>query len=164
MAIVRLNPVRDILSMGDAMDRFLMAPVWNENDMMERGWVPACDIHETESSVVVDCELPGLEANDIDINIEGNTMTVTGERVLSSEINREDYHRIERTYGSFTRVLTLPAEVNADKCTAAYENGVLEITLPKLTVTKPKSKKVKVTQAKAQTKSQAKTQARTKTK
>ncbi len=144
MAIVRLDPFRDIWSMSEAMDRMLRAPMWTDRELLERGWAPACDIHETNSNVVVECELPGLEAKDIDVNIEGDTMTITGNRTMSSEVNEQDYHRIERSYGSFTRILTLPSEVNADKVDAAYNKGVLKITMPKVQLEKPKTTRIAI--------------------
>jgi HSP20 family protein len=144
MAIVRLDPFRDIWSMSDAVDRMMCTSVWTDRELLDRGWAPACDIHETNSNVIVECELPGVEAKDIDVNIEGDTLTITGERMMSSEVNDQDYHRIERSYGSFTRVLALPSEVNADKVNAAYDKGVVKITMPKLQLEKPKTKKITI--------------------
>lgn len=144
MAIVRFDPLRDIWSMADTMDKMLRTPVWTDQELTARGWAPACDIHETDSNVVVECELPGVEAKDINISIEGDTMTISGSREMSSEINDKDYHRIERSFGSFTRVLALPSEVNADKVDAAYNKGVVTITMPKIQLEKPKTKRIAI--------------------
>ncbi len=96
-----------------------------------REWTPRFDLAETETAIEVKAELPGLEKKDIDISLEGESLIIKGEKHEEKEEKGKRFHRIERTYGSFCRTVRLPAEVQPDKIEAAYENGVLTVTLPK---------------------------------
>ena len=98
---------------------------------------------ENDNAYIVTAELPGIDPKDIDISLEGNVLTLRGEKKEESEKKDKNYHRVERRYGSFVRSLTLPAEVNADKIEADYRNGLLEVTLPKSETVKPKKITVK---------------------
>ncbi len=144
MAIIRWDPLRDIWSMRDDTERMLQTPLWFNRAVMDRDWAPACDIHETNNEIVVDCELAGLDPDDVDVSIEGDTMTIRGERRMSEDVKEKDYHRIERSYGTFVRVLQLPADVVTDKAIANYDNGILRVTIPKMAIVKPKAKKLHV--------------------
>ncbi len=144
MAIIRWDPLRDIWSMRDDTERMLQTPLWFNRAVMDRDWAPACDIHETNNEIVVDCELAGLDPDDVDVSIEGDTMTIRGERQMSEDVKEKDYHRIERSYGTFVRVLQLPADVVTDKAKADYDNGILRVTIPKMAIVKPKAKKLHV--------------------
>lgn len=104
---------------------------------------PALDVAENDNAYIVTAELPGIDPKDIDISLEGNVLTLRGEKKEESEKKDKNYHRVERRYGSFVRSLTLPAEVNADKIEADYRNGLLEVTLPKSETVKPKKITVK---------------------
>ena len=106
------------------------------------GWGPALDMRETESEVVVDVEIPGLEPEELDISVTDNTLTVRGERRSEKEEGKGDYHLSERHYGSFVRSVALPAPVDPDKATASQKSGVVTVTLPK--TEKAKAKKIKV--------------------
>ncbi|MDO8578993.1 MAG: Hsp20/alpha crystallin family protein [Dehalococcoidales bacterium] len=108
----------------------------------ERGWTPALDIFEKDDRFVVKAELPGMKEDDIDVSVVGDTLTIKGEKKTEEEIDEEDYYHMERTYGSFLRSISLPSNVNADKIEAKYEDGVLEVSLPKIAEVKPKRVKV----------------------
>jgi HSP20 family protein len=106
-----------------------------------KAW-PAIDVADEENAIVVRAEVPGCKADDIDISVHGNVLTISGEKKLSEEKKEKGYYHVESSYGSFRRELTLPTDVNQNKIDAAYENGVLSITLPK--AEKAKSIKVKI--------------------
>jgi len=100
--------------------------------------MPAIDIYEKEDKYIVKAELPGMKEEDIDVSVVGDTLTIKGERKTEEEVKDEDYYRCERAYGSFMRSISLPSEVEADKIEAKYEDGVLEVSLPKAAEVKPK--------------------------
>jgi len=105
------------------------------------GWgtsFPAADVYQDKDNVIVTAELPGLAQKDIELSISGNTVTLKGEKKHETETKEADYHRVERSHGSFHRVIELPVEVNAEKAKAKLENGVLTVTLPKSEAVKPK--------------------------
>ncbi len=105
-------------------------------------WSPLVDVFEDADGITLKVELPEVEAKDVDIQIEGNQLTVKGERKLEQEDKREGYHRIERTYGTFARTFTLPATVDAEHITAESKDGVLRVFLPKKAETKPRQIKI----------------------
>jgi HSP20 family protein len=105
-------------------------------------WSPAVDIFETEGEIVVKAELPGMERSDIALHLENNVLTLKGERRFEKETKEENYHRIERSYGSFSRAFSIPAIVDEDKIRADYKDGVLKIALPKKDQAKPKQIKI----------------------
>jgi len=112
-------------------------PMWRF-PVEERGWMPAVDVFEKDDKFVVKAELPGMKEEDIDVSVVGDTLTVKGERKTETEVEEEDYYRCERSYGSFYRSIPLPSTVDASKIEASYEDGVLEVTLPKIAEVKPK--------------------------
>lgn len=148
MAIVKYNPLRELRTMQDQMDRLLNlswgAPDFPGEDIKEGVWQPAVDIYETAESIVIKAELPDVEQQDIDVRIEDNTLTIKGERKHESEVKKENYHRIERYFGSFQRSFKLPATVNQEQVSANCEKGVLTVTLPKKEEVKPKQISVEV--------------------
>ncbi len=101
-------------------------------------WAPAVDIYEQGDNIVLKAEVPGIEAKDVDIRVENNVLTLRGERKFESELMREDCHRVEREYGTFSRSFTLPNVVDTDKIKADYKDGVLQVTLPQKEEAKPK--------------------------
>jgi len=107
-------------------------------------WRPVVDVAETESDIIVKAEIPGIDPNDIDISITGDILTLKGEKKEEKENTGKCYHRVESSYGSFKRVINLPASVDVDKVKAEGENGLLEITLPKKEESKTKKINVKV--------------------
>lgn len=101
-------------------------------------WTPAVDISETDESVLVQAEVPGIDPEHIDVSLEGNVLTIRGEKQDQREEKGENFHRVERQYGTFIRNIQLPSEVVGDKVTASFKNGVLEVCLPKSEESKPK--------------------------
>jgi len=112
---------------------------------MKESWSPSVDIFETENEVVIKAELPGMEANDIDIKLENNVLMLRGDRRFEKETKNENYHRVERSYGNFTRSFSLPAFVDDSKVHAEYKNGLLRIVLPKKE--QARSKEIKIAAA-----------------
>jgi HSP20 family protein len=108
----------------------------------ERMWVPLCDMYETKDDLYVTFELPGIREKEVSVSITGDVLTVKGERRSEKELQEDGVHRLERAYGRFERAVTLPVPVQADKVTATYRDGVLEIKLPKLEEVKPKEIKI----------------------
>jgi HSP20 family protein len=123
----------------DSINRFL-----SEDGVSTRPWVPALDIVETENELILKADVPGVELKDIDIQLENGTLTVKGERKLEKEEKNKGFHRMERSYGSFVRIFTVPETVDSENVKAGYEAGVLTITLPKKEIAKPKAIKVQV--------------------
>ena len=115
--------------------------------MTTSSFAPAVDVYEDEHNVTLKIEVPGIDEKDIDVRIENNTLTVHGERKIEKEEKEENYRRVERQYGSFTRTFTLPTTVDSEKVAANYDKGVLKITLPKKAEAKPKQIKVNVGRA-----------------
>jgi HSP20 family protein len=147
MALVKYNPLRELRSMQEQMNRLLNLS-WNHDlageDLKEGLWQPAVDIYETEDSIVIKAELPDVEQKDIEVRIEDNTLTLKGERKHEGEVRKENYHRIERYFGSFQRSFSLPGNIRQDNVSATCDRGVLTVTLPKKEETKPKQIKVEV--------------------
>lgn len=108
----------------------------------EGGWLPAVDAYEKDDKFVVKAELPGMKEEDIDVSVVGDTLSIKGEKKTETEVKEENYYRSERSYGSFFHSIPLPSAVDADKIEATYEDGVLEVTLPKIAKVKPKKVKV----------------------
>ena len=118
--------------------------IWWRAPREELGWMPSVEMYEKEDKFVVRTELPGMRKEEFDISVLGNTLTIKGERKAESEVKDEDYYRCELCYGKFSRSVALPAAVEAKKVEANYENGILEVTLPKAEEAKPKKVEVKV--------------------
>ena len=118
--------------------------IWWRVPREELGWMPSVEMYEKEDKFVVRTELPEMRKEEFDISVLGNTLTIKGERKAESEVKDEDYYRCELCYGKFSRSVALPAAVEAKKVEANYENGILEVTLPKAEEAKPKKVEVKV--------------------
>ena len=110
---------------------------WNEG-LGENNWVPAVDVRETDEEFLFTAELPGLAKENVQITIEDKVLTISGERKLEGKEENQNYHRIERSYGSFTRSFTLPHEVDQEKVTAKFGHGLLTVAVPKAEETKPR--------------------------
>ena len=109
-------------------------------DLMSRGsWTPAVDIYEVDGAVVLKAELPDMRREDIEVNVESHTLTIRGERKLDTEVRQENFHRIERLYGTFRRQFSLPSTVDTSKIAAEYKNGVLTVKLPVRDEAKPRT-------------------------
>ncbi len=144
MTIITWDPFRGLVT-REKMNRIFegaLTPRGEEQDMAASTWTPSVDIHENENELVLSAEVPGIEDKDIEINIENNILSIQGERKIEEETKEENYHRIERSYGSFYRSFTLPTNVNQDNIKAEYDNGVLRISMPKKPELKPKKVKV----------------------
>jgi len=122
----------------DIFGRSLLPTLWRRLPLEERGWVPPLEVFEKEDKFVVKAELPGLKEDDIDVSVIGDTLTIKGEKKAETEVKEEDYYCCERSYGSFFRSIALPATVDAKKIEADYEDGILEVSLPKAPEVKPK--------------------------
>jgi HSP20 family protein len=118
---------------------------WGSEEGLATGvWMPAVDVFETPEHIVLKADLPDVDKDAVDISIENNTLTLKGERKLEKETKEKNFYRMERSYGTFSRSFTLPPTVAADKVEAAFDNGVLTLTLPKREEARPKQIKVKV--------------------
>jgi HSP20 family protein len=152
MAIIRWDPFRDLITLREKMNRLFedtFAARGEEKDLMASTWTPSVDIYETENDVVLTAEIPGIEEKDIEIKIEDNTLSIKGERKLEKETKEENYHRIERAYGTFYRSFTIPHNVDQNKIQAEQENGVLKITMPRKPELKPQKVKILKPKSKA---------------
>jgi HSP20 family protein len=127
----------------DRLLRGIFSP--GEGEVSTRTWAPPVDIYEDGDNLVLKAELPGLTPDDVQVRVENNTLYLKGERKLDKEVKEQNYHRIERSYGTFTRTFTLPNSVDADKVAANFKDGVLTLTMPKKEEAKPKTIKIDVT-------------------
>ncbi len=150
MAIVRFEPFRDLLSIQDRMNHLFdgafrgVARGAEDEGLTSGSWAPAVDIFEQEDRIVLKAELPGLDPKDVDIRVENNTLTLRGERRVENEVKQEDYRRVERSYGTFSRSFTLPSVVDLEHIKAEFQNGVLNLTLPKKAEAKPRQISINV--------------------
>jgi len=149
MAIIRRNdPFRDLFSLQDQLFRTFndaYRGVNREDDQsMVATWSPLVDVYEDADGITLKAELPEVDAKDVEIQVEQNTLTLKGARKLEREDKRDGYHRIERTYGAFSRTFTLPNTVDVEHITAESREGVLRLFLPKKAETKPRQIKVAV--------------------
>ena len=149
--LTRWDPFREFSTLQDRMNR-LFRDSYSEGrseSLTTSTFAPAVDVYEDEHNVTLKIEVPGIDEKDIDVRIENNVLTVHGERKFEKEEKEENYRRVERQYGSFTRSFTLPNTVDADRATANFDKGVLKITLAKKAEAKPKQIKVNVGTEKA---------------
>ena len=141
MAITRWRPFRDIVSIQDEMNRLfddffgrpLTRPEWTE-----AAWCPCVDVSENKDNVIINTEIPGMSKDDVKVSVQDNILTLSGEKRQEKEEKDANYHRMERSYGSFSRSFTLPTSVQPNKVKATYKDGILRITLPKTEEVKPK--------------------------
>jgi HSP20 family protein len=145
--ITRWDPFREFSTLQDRMNRLFRdsyGPEGREENLNNTSFAPPVDVYEDEHSVNLKIEVPGVDEKDIDVQIENNVLTVHGERKFEKEEKQENFRRVERQYGSFTRTFTLPTTVDAEKVAASYDKGILKIALPKKAEAKPKQIKVSV--------------------
>jgi len=141
----RYDPFREFVTLQDRMNRlFPRGKEGQDESLTTTAFAPPVDVYEDEHNVTLKIEVPGIDEKDIDVRIENNTLTVHGERKFEKEEKEENYRRVERQYGSFTRTFTLPNTVNQESVQANYDKGVLKITLAKKAEAKPKQIKVNV--------------------
>jgi HSP20 family protein len=143
--LTRWDPFREFSTLQDRMNRLVRDSFGDGQEALtSTSFAPAVDVYEDEHNVTLKIEVPGIDEKDIDVRIENNTLTVHGERKYEKEEKEENYRRIERQYGSFTRSFTLPSTVETESVSANYEKGVLKIKLAKKAEAKPKQIKVNV--------------------
>ena len=140
--LTRWEPLRDLARLQDEMSRLFDDRLYKAGESV--GWTPACDIYEDDETVSLRFELAGVDPKSVDIRFENGVMTVRGERKLEKEDRRDDYHRVELSYGTFTRSFSLPATVDPEKIRADAKDGILTVSLPKKAEAKPRSIQVKV--------------------
>jgi HSP20 family protein len=151
MAITRWDPFRDVFALQNRMNSLFQDFTRGQGDtdaLTTAAFVPPVDIYEDEHKIVLKLEVPGMKQDDFDIRVENNTLTIRGERKFEKEEKEENFHRIERRYGSFYRAFTVPTTVNTENVEAGYDAGVLKIELQKRAEAKPKQIKVSVGSAK----------------
>jgi len=141
VAIVRWEPFRELSSLQTEMNRLFNAAFDTSSSGGGNGgrrWAPAMDLLETEDHFVLRADLPGMTESDVNIEVEDNVLTVSGERKAEHEENREGFYRVERAFGAFSRSLTLPKGIDADAVSASFDKGVLEVRIPKPEERKPR--------------------------
>ena len=147
MDIVRLDPFREMAALQNRVNRIFADAYRRDNDdLMTRGaWVPPVDIYDSGNhELVIKAELPDVNREDITLRVENHTLTISGQKKMDSEVKDEQYHRVERAYGNFSRSFTLPQTVDTNAIGAEYKNGVLIVRLPLREEAKPKQIQVKV--------------------
>ena len=145
--ITRWDPFREFSTLQDRMNRLFReshGPEGREEALATTSFAPPVDVYEDEHNVTLKIEVPGIDEKDIDVRIENNVLTVHGERKFEKDEKEENFRRVERQYGSFTRTFTLPTTVDAEKVSAHYDKGILKVALPKKAEAKPKQIKVNV--------------------
>jgi len=147
-APARWEPFRELSTLEDRLNRMFgegFGTPYGGQELTAGAFVPPVDVYEDEKSIRLKMEVPGIEEKDININLENNLLTVKGERKMESETKEENYHRMERSYGSFARSFTLPNTVDPEDVKASYAKGVLTINMAKRAEARPKQIKVEVT-------------------
>lgn len=145
--LTRFEPFREFATLQDRINRAVRdsySGATQDDSLTTSSFAPAVDVYEDEHQVTLKIDVPGIDEKDIDVRVENNTLTVHGERKIEQEEKEENYRRVERQYGSFTRSFTLPQTVDSENVSATYDKGVLKIALPKKAEAKPKQIKVNV--------------------
>jgi HSP20 family protein len=144
--IAHLEPFRGLSNLQDQFNRLINESFRNRGEESAlTTWAPAVDIYETPNELVVKADLPDVNEKEIDVRVENNLLTIRGERKFEKSVSEENFLRVERTYGAFSRSFSLPNTLNSEAIAADYKNGVLTVTLPKREETKPRQVKVNVT-------------------
>lgn len=146
MNVVRYSPFRELRGLQDEMNRIFTSVVpfsGEREELFGQAWTPRVDIFENKESLELEAELPGMNREDFDLSFENNVLTLSGERKFEKKTDENNYHRVERSYGSFTRSFTLPQTVTAEGAKAEFENGILRVSLPKREETK--ARKIEIT-------------------
>ena len=144
VAITKFDPFRNLLNFQEQFNRMFDDSFRFRGESALTAWAPAVDIYETENELVLKADLPDINEKDLDIRLENNTLTIQGERKFEKQLSEDNYLRVERAYGSFTRSFALPSSVNPDQIHAEYQNGVLTVRMPKREESKPKQIKLAV--------------------
>ena len=144
-SITRWDPFRGLSTLQDEVNRLFDSTFKaNSSSSTLTSWAPAVDIYETENELVVKADLPDLSEKDIDVRVENNMLTIRGERQFDQTVKEDNFLRVERSYGAFSRSFSLPNTVDTEKIRASYKNGVLKVELPKRAESKPKQVKVNI--------------------
>ena len=138
MSLTHFDPLASVRLFEDAFTRMVNEP------RATRPWSPAVDVYETENELVLKADLPDVDLKDIDVRVENQTLSISGERKFDQEQSGKGYHRIERSYGSFMRSFAVPNSFDTEKIAADFKNGVLSVTLPKKEAAKPRQVKIEV--------------------
>lgn len=133
-----LSPFPEMMELQRSLDRIFGPNMFGLAEQTATSWQPPVDIFENENEIVIKVELPEVQKDDVEVNLDDSTLTIRGERKLEYEDRREGYHRVERTYGQFARSFTVPPNISREGLKAQYRDGVLRITLPKLEEAKPR--------------------------
>jgi HSP20 family protein len=136
MSLSHFDPLVNVRVFEDAFNRLFNEPATN------RPWAPAVDVYETENELVLKADLPAVELNDIDVRVENQTLTISGERKFEQQNNSKGFHRIERSYGKFSRSFSVPTVFDSEQVAAEFQNGVLTVKLPKKEAAKPRQVKI----------------------
>ena len=153
MNIVKYDPFRELNAFQNELNRLFSGAFprgFSQEEMSRGGWNPSVDIYESKDQLVLEADLPGMKREDVEVSIENNVITLKGERKFEKTDEGDNYHRVERSYGSFTRSFTLPNTVSAEGAEADFSNGILRVSLPKRE--EIKARKIEITGAKAETK------------
>ncbi|NOH02802.1 MAG: Hsp20/alpha crystallin family protein [Chloroflexi bacterium] len=143
-SIIRWEPAREMMTLREAMDRLFDEAFTRPFSLANGNWsVPAVDMYQTDNEVVVKAALPGIKADEVQINVTGEVLTIKGETRQENETKQKTYHLREQRWGAFERSIVLPTDVVADKARADFENGVLTVMLPKADEVKPKTISIK---------------------
>jgi HSP20 family protein len=146
MSTVRYDPFRDLRTLQEEVNRLFkgnLGRTFDDEGIARGSWSPSVDIYENKDQIVLEAELPGMKRADFDVSVENNVITLRGERQFEKKDDADNYHRVERAYGSFTRSFTLPNTVSTEGAIAEYRNGVLRVTLPKREETKARRIEIK---------------------
>ena len=151
MAIVRFEPFQDLPAAQKDIHRFLSEAfprLFGGGEPSTRTWAPPVDIYETDNALVLKADLPGVDPKDVEIRVENGILYLKGERKFEKEVKEDNYHRVERSYGAFTRSFSLPSSINTEQVKAEYKDGQLTLTMPKREEAKPKTVKIDVVEKK----------------
>ena len=155
MNIVKYDPFHDLRNLQDEMNRLFSGSIsrgGSQDEVLRGAWTPSVDIFENKNEIVLEAELPGMNSEDVNISIENNVLTLHSERKFEKKDEGDNFHRVERSYGSFTRSFTLPPTVSSENAQAEFQNGVLRLTLAKREEAKPRRIEIKAGSGDAQTK------------
>jgi HSP20 family protein len=146
MNVVKYDPFRELRGLQDEMNRLFLTNYsrGEDRDLARGAWSPSVDIFENKDQLVIEAELPGMKPENVDVSIENNVLTIHGERKFEKKDEGDNFHRVERAYGTFTRSFTLPPTVSSENVNAAFENGVLKLTLAKREEAKPRRIEIQI--------------------
>ena len=154
MNIYKHNKFQDLLSLQGELNQLFNSVFssadGNTDQIMRGAWNPLVDIYETQNNIIVEAELPGMKPEDVEVSVENNTLTLRGERHFEKKADGNNFYRVERSYGSFSRSFTLPPTVTSENATAEFQNGLLKLTLAKREEAKPR--RIEITSAEPETK------------